>query len=789
MSHRIPEPGKTPARTAATAAASAPVSAPVAAAPKLPDNVLTLPGVGHPPAPAATQGGSDLNPAPARNLKPLGQILLEDGAVNSDLLLRATVLRQRQNARLGEILLAHGWVSDQALTRALSRQWRTNSVDLRNMPPDPRLIDQAGAEFCLTHAVVPWRRTGGLTWVATARPEAFAALAPAFPEGFGNLRMLLCSEVQAQEAILATRRTRLIRAAESRVPGRESCRQQHKGRTMRLALTGLALAMAGLTLAPAATFALLSAWVMLTLIAATTLKALCFRAALAGAAERSREAGDLAAGRITPPEMTAPLPVISVMVPLFAESDIAEHLVGRLARLTYPRELTDILLVVEEGDRITRDALSDAGLPRWIRVVTVPDGPIRTKPRALNYALNFCRGRIIGIWDAEDRPEPDQLHKVARRFHFAPEKVACLQGALDFYNPRSNWLARCFTVEYASWFRAILPGAARLGLVIPLGGTTLFCRRAALEQVGAWDAWNVTEDADLGVRLARRGFVTEMLDTTTDEEANCRTLPWIRQRSRWIKGHALTWAVHMRDPRLLLSELGPRRFIAFQVQFLGALSQYLLAPVLLSFWLFALGLPHPLAGLVPGHATAALVALLLGSEALNIAIGLWAVRGAKRGHLRLWVPTLHFYHPLGCLAGWKAIYEAVTRPFYWDKTAHGVFEATQSETEAGTETAPARPDPAGLLPGSLAIPMLGTLGDGRARRNPPSPATQEKLRALLMQAGQKAGQEPPIAPEGSEEEAGTGSAGLAPAFGTSTTAQTQPRHLQLSFMRRRHGTG
>ncbi|MFB9225125.1 glycosyltransferase family 2 protein [Paracoccus cavernae] len=384
--------------------------------------------------------------------------------------------------------------------------------------------------------------------------------------------------------------------------------------------------------------------------------------------------------------MQGKLPVISVMVPLFAEADIAERLIARLSRLTYPRELTDVLLVVEASDLVTCDALAGTVLPHWIRVIKVPDGPIKTKPRALNYALNFCRGPIIGIWDAEDRPEPDQLHKVARRFHFAPPDVACLQGILDYYNPRTNWLSRCFTIEYASWFRANLRGVARLGLVVPLGGTTLFIRREILEKVGCWDAFNVTEDADLGVRLARRGWKTEMLDTVTYEEANCRALPWVRQRSRWLKGYAMTWGVHMRHPLRLWRELGPRRFIGFQAQFLGTISQYLLAPILWSFWLLTFGLPHPLqpavSGLWGGYALPALTALLILTEAVNLTAGLWAVRDREHRHLMPWVPTLNLYFPLGCLAAWKAIYEVVTRPFYWDKTSHGLFDHTPDETEA-----------------------------------------------------------------------------------------------------------
>lgn len=594
-----------------------------------------------------------------RDLRPLGQILIEDQAVSPQNLLKAVVMRKRQDVPLGEILLARGWVSEADLTRALSRQWRTSMVDLAAFPPDPRLIDRFGVDQCLSNGLVPWRRVGGITYVATSRPDRFEAARHLLPANFGELRMLLCPDTALREAVLGSRKTALVRRAENRVPPHESCRTRNETRTAGLAAACVLILGLGLYLLPQVMLILLTGWAIVTLIACMTIKVAAFLSVLRADARGRRKPVQSLADFSPPPEMRDPLPMISVMVPMFAESDIAERLVQRLSGLTYPRELTDVLLVIEESDLITREALAKAELPFWMRVVTVPDGPIKTKPRALNYALNFCRGQIIGIWDAEDRPEPDQLHKVARHFHFAPPEVACVQGILDYYNPRSNWLSRCFTIEYASWFRANLRGVAQLGLVVPLGGTTLFIRRDILEKVGCWDAFNVTEDADLGVRLARRGWRTEMIDTVTHEEANCRALPWVRQRSRWLKGYAMTWAVHMRDPVALWRELGPRRFLGFQAQFLGGLSQYLLAPLLWSFWLLAFGLPHPvatpLASLAGGRLIQGLVGLLILTEVINIVTGLWAVRGKDHRHLMPWVPTLHFYFPLGCLAAWKAI--------------------------------------------------------------------------------------------------------------------------------------
>ncbi|SPH18495.1 Beta-monoglucosyldiacylglycerol synthase [Defluviimonas aquaemixtae] len=609
-------------------------------------------------------------PARAKR-RPLGQILIDMKAVEPGNMLKAIALRDREDARLGDILLTRGWVSDADLMAALSLQWGARPVDLVDRPPDARLLDSLGAEFCLSHGVLPWRRIGGAVVLATSRPEEFAATRAALPPGLGPVIMALAPERDIHEALIAARQTALVRKAETRVAEADSCRSQDGTRAAHRALILLTLCAAGLLAAPMAVFALAALWAVVTLTATTGLKLACFLATLRAPAPA--------------PRVHAPLPrlpVVSMMVPLYHEDDIAPRLIRRLGRIDYPKELLDVLLVVEEDDLRTQAALAARLLPRWMRVVTVPTGPIRTKPRALNYALDFCRGSIIGIWDAEDAPDPGQIHVVVRRFSEAAPDVACLQGVLDFYNSRHNWLTRCFTIEYAAWFRAMLPGLARLGFVVPLGGTTLYFRRDLIEELGGWDAHNVTEDADLGLRLARRGYRTEIIDTVTEEEPNARPFAWIRQRSRWQKGYAMTWASHMRDPARLWRDLGPKRFWGIQVLFIGSLSQSFLTPVLWSFWLLALGLPHPLEPMLPTGAMLALGTLFLAAELVNITVGLWATRGPKHRHLMKWVPSLHVYFPLAALSSYKALYEWVTRPFYWDKTAHGaVSEATGESPE------------------------------------------------------------------------------------------------------------
>jgi cellulose synthase/poly-beta-1,6-N-acetylglucosamine synthase-like glycosyltransferase len=598
----------------------------------------------------------------APSAKTLGISLLCEGILSADDLVMALSLQKRHSGRLCNIFLSRQMIREKPLYQALARHWNVRLVDPILDPADPRLIDRIGAATCLREGVLPWRTVGQVVVVATAHPEDFSKHSKLLREAFGSVVFALTPASQIQAAVMKARAAPLNYAAETRVAIAESCRNfGSEWLTTTVALC-IGLVCLGLWLSPIFVALAFTFWASLTLFLSTALRIGAVIAAL-----RRTDPPE-------PPPIIARLPRVSIMVALFKEGDIAPRLIRRLDRLDYPRDLLDILLVVEENDHLTRDALQMVDLPPWIRVVVVPDGPLKTKPRALNFGLDLCRGSIIGVYDAEDAPEPSQIRKVVDRFYQRDADVACLQGILDFYNPNTNWLSRCFTMEYASWFRVILPGLQRLGFAIPLGGTTLFFRRAALEELGGWDSHNVTEDADLGIRLARHGYRTEMLDAVTEEEANCRALPWVRQRSRWLKGYMMTWVVHMRDPALLLRQLGAWKFFGFQVLFLCTLSQFLLAPVLWSFWLVPLGVPHPLVSALPPMVMLGLIGLYLMTEVINLTLNITGLRRTKHSMSKLWVVTLHFYFPLGALASYKAAWEMVTKPFYWDKTSHGHFD-------------------------------------------------------------------------------------------------------------------
>ncbi|MEM1233733.1 MAG: glycosyltransferase [Pseudomonadota bacterium] len=553
-------------------------------------------------------------------------------------------------------------------------------ADLVGHPPDPHLLGSFGAARAIELGLAPWRRAGKATLIAAPSKDAFDAALPELSAHYDAPHLVIAPRGDITAALARANEATLVERAETRPDPRDSCRTLGSAATLPRALIAVFLLALVAVAAPTTALTLLTAWAVLTLAATLGLKLAAALASLRGARRRPQPSYVGLA--------SADLPRMSIMVALYKETDIAAHLVARLQRLNYPRERLEVLLVTEGDDLTTQSTIDRTSLPHWMRQVTVPPGRVKTKPRALNYALDHCTGDIIGVYDAEDAPEPDQLLTVAAAFVTAPPEVACLQGRLDYYNPKANWLARCFALEYASWFRVVLPGLARLRLPVPLGGTTLFFRSGALRDLGAWDAHNVTEDADLGLRLTRRGYRTELVDTVTFEEANCRAWPWVRQRSRWLKGYAITYAVHMRNPVALWRDLGPWGFVGVQVLFAGTLSQFLLAPVLLSLWLAMLGFEHPVADLLPRWAMATLTLGFVASEFCNWVVTALGAARARHTGLLLWIPTMMLYFPLGAIAALKATYELFGHPFYWDKTSHGISLEATTDLLGGAETTP-----------------------------------------------------------------------------------------------------
>ncbi|HEY8950023.1 MAG TPA: glycosyltransferase [Rhizomicrobium sp.] len=389
-----------------------------------------------------------------------------------------------------------------------------------------------------------------------------------------------------------------------------------------------------------------------------------FRAVLLWVGEAGHESASEASA--VPDER---LPIYSILVPLYREANVMPALVRSLRALDYPKDLLDIKLIVECDDdetAVVADAV--ATLHSCFSVIRVPPGTPRTKPRACNYAMPFALGEFTVIFDAEDRPEPDQLRKAVTAFRAMPDSVACLQARLNFYNANENWLTRMFALDYALWFDYLLPGLDRLNIPMPLGGTSNHFRTEALRAIHCWDPYNVTEDADLGIRLARVGLRVRTLDSTTFEEATNSLGNWLRQRSRWLKGYMQTWLVHMRSPVTLVRNAGLGGFVGFQLFVGGTFLSALVNPILWAIFLTSEIFGAPLTG-------AAAHVSILGLAAGNSLFAYLAMLGPfRRGWLELapYGLTAPVYWLLISCAGARALWQLITRPWHWDKTAHGL---------------------------------------------------------------------------------------------------------------------
>lgn len=363
-------------------------------------------------------------------------------------------------------------------------------------------------------------------------------------------------------------------------------------------------------------------------------------------------------------------PRYTLLIPLFNETDVVPDLVAALDRIDYPRERLEILLILEQDDHGTRAAVASHALRPHMSVIVVPAGQPQTKPRALNYAFVRATGDVIVVYDAEDVPDPDQLRRAAARFRADPH-IGCLQARLHILNDRENWLTRQFAIEYAALFDATLPALQRLGLPLPLGGTSNHFPRRVLDDVGGWDPFNVTEDADLGIRLARRGYRVEVLPSTTGEEAPVGFRAWRNQRARWLKGWMQTYLVHMRRPLQTARELGWFRFLGVQVLMGGLVLSALVHP-----WFYAAAVWAALAGPNAAFAFAlsgplaviGLSNLVLG-YVTGIALGAVAA-GRKRPSLIRASLGMPVYWMLISLAAYRALFHLIRKPYRWEKTPH-----------------------------------------------------------------------------------------------------------------------
>ena len=479
------------------------------------------------------------------------------------------------------------------------------------------------------------------------------------------------------------RRSARLRRLHQSVHGlHEQAPEMSAYRTLTLAQGALLFALAAGTIVAAATWRLQVATVLCGLGTALYLVVFLYRLVIFCQVLRSPDqvtVTDEEAEAIP----DADLPVYTVMVPAYHEPEVITNTVAALESLRYPRELLDVMLLLEQDDVDTIQAARAAGPASHIRIIEVPPAHPRTKPKACNYGLTFARGTLLTIYDAEDRPDPLQLRRAVAAFGRLDGPVSCLQARLSYHNATQNILTRWFTAEYNAWFGGLLPALVRQGVPVPLGGTSMHIKRAVLERVGAWDPHNVTEDADLGVRLHRLGYRTLVLDSTTLEEANSDFVNWVKQRSRWYKGYMQTWLVHVRHPLRLLHEVGLWGFLGFHLVVGGTPFLALVNPV---FWVLAVlwavvKLPLVAALFPVVIYYPAMFCLIVGNFfVLYTHLVILRVSGEER---LVWAVLLSpLYWLMMSIAAVKAFLQLFTAPWRWEKTTHGLDLPSAAEEVA-----------------------------------------------------------------------------------------------------------
>jgi cellulose synthase/poly-beta-1,6-N-acetylglucosamine synthase-like glycosyltransferase len=313
--------------------------------------------------------------------------------------------------------------------------------------------------------------------------------------------------------------------------------------------------------------------------------------------------------------------------------------------------------------------------------IIVPEGQVKTKPRACNYGLIRANGEYVTIYDAEDDPEPDQLKKALISFQRMGQGCVCLQSHLNFYNSEENLLTKWFSLEYLYWFDYYLEGLDGIDAPIPLGGTSNHFKTKRLRRLGSWDPYNVTEDADLGIRIYRSGLKTGMLNSYTYEEANNNVWNWIRQRSRWCKGHMQTFLVQMRHPRKMIRDMGWKKFVLFQLTFGGNILLPLINPLLWAITILTLLFSGTFSFLsfAPWIAFINTFNLIAGNL-VHISLYLRTVVVEKRFSFIHIALTMPLYWILVSVGAWKGMIQLITKPHYWEKTIHGISKINNLET-------------------------------------------------------------------------------------------------------------
>ena len=610
------------------------------------------------------------------------ELLVQSGLITQHDLALARAAKARTGSHIDEILVNQGIVSPPALRHVMAQAWGLPVLDLHVAPHDSSFMHRWSGQMMIAENWAPLRQEAdGTVLVATARVPDVERREHIERTIGGPVRFGVATSWDIRNLVLHVFHAEIADEAAN-----ELFRQNPELSARIVFSRGQKVGIAALVVV--ALVALIF-WPAVVVISAITLISVVFFAGtLFKFLIAMRGAKFDVVERVTDAQVAAlhdsELPVYTVLVPVFREANIVGQLVGNLGQIDWPAEKLEVLILIEQEDTLTRDALAKASPPPNFHVVTIPKGAPQTKPRACNVGLFFATGEFLVIYDAEDTPDPDQLKKAFLAFRRGGDKTVCIQASLNYFNARENVLTRMFTLEYSYWFDYMLAGLDAADLPIPLGGTSNHFRTSALNELGGWDPYNVTEDADLGIRASALGYRVGVVNSTTMEEANTSIPNFIRQRSRWIKGYMQTSLVHARRPRQLIHEIGIRRFLSFALLIGGTPLTFLGVLPLYAVTVFTIFIPtEVLSQFFPVWLLwICLINFIIGN---SVMVYLSMMGPYKRGtfELILWALLNPIYWILHSIASYKGLWQLITKPHYWEKTEHGLTAQVSGHQNPG----------------------------------------------------------------------------------------------------------
>lgn len=623
----------------------------------------------------------------------IGGQLVEAGLIDELALARALAVQEEEGGLLGRILILQGAVSRWQLFTILSEQWAAPIVNLNETPPDIHLLAELRAETLINQGWVPLSRSGDDAVVATSVPPTQELLGTMRSIlGVRNISLRTTTDWDVDQAVeRACRRLLLYQASDLHADEHESesARLGLKRWQKSMPLAAVIVMIIAIFASPVWALSFLLGLANIVFLANISFKVLAgIRANVVRNQNLKWEYEVLVARKSEGLPLQEPviadidLPLYTILLPVYNESNIIQKLLANLGDLDYPTSKLEILLLMEENDTGTIEAARAIGPPENVRFIIIPEGAPQTKPRACNYGLSFARGEFVVIYDAEDKPDPGQLRDSVAAFrrdayerehrNANQKKLVCVQSALNYFNADFNVLTRMFAIEYSYWFDSMLPGLDQSNLPIPLGGTSNHFEAQSLRELGAWDPYNVTEDADLGLRVSAHGYRVSVIDSTTWEEAASKLRMWIRQRTRWIKGYIMTSAVNSRHPIQTFKNNGVYGTLSLIVLIMGTPLTFMLYPLVLGFTVITyvgvqfIGLHLPEWLIVAGTFNMIVSnAVMIGASMMTS----WRRYGWRVAIFALLLPA---YWVLHSLAAYRAAYQIVFDPHKWEKTPHGV---------------------------------------------------------------------------------------------------------------------